>query len=813
MSLFALPNELIALILEAFYLPQTSKREFVKLRLVCRKFDDHASCIILRNSSYFELDIGRRRHWRPSIEWMLATKARNHTCGEGVFPFITDAAEYLVKRAPHLTLDTAIVAACRLMVAVNEPRWVVKYLIAKKPDDPLPQSLSCLENYIRKQQGVGRRGKAEEKDPEIFYGMLHLLVACGDKAAVESVMRRRANIDAVDSVACHPVFGDLMRAAIVLDQVAVIRTLLLHGLDPRTVKVAGKQIGTLVYAAEMNREATVRTILNVSSNIKISAQGRLGQTALGWAARRGWTDTVRLLLQSDDIDPNLGSRQLETPMAAAAKEDHADIVRLLLDRGAPEPFPLGGTIWCPWWVALQFNATRVVRLFLDRWGDTIDVNVPFKYGETALGLVASRGFTPLVRMLLDVPGIEPDIIHIVSFTPLARAVLGGHTEVVRLLLHHKVNASHRLNGALLSYIALQRKHTEIFQLLVERAVEIGPCDWHELFQLSQHRVFCVTLLRTFLNIPKFRREKRDDLGRVLWVMAKEGKASAVEELLHYQEVDPNLIIDGTTPLAVAASSDNSNRIIPLLLARQDLDINRADGGGAALMTAVKKSDLETVQALMGAPSLDVNLGGWVRRDHKMKLSLQRGYDYRGYHLSKKVAFKGYSRPGVFADIRTPLLFAAEEGREVTFRILYDHPRTDHYVADGFGRTCLWWAAYGKSVGIVRKILACTADVARIINIRDDEGWSPLHIVANFSNIQMARVLLAPRGIDVNAVTKQEWTPLHLAMVNCNLKLTKLLLDRPEIDTTLRIDDGRTAFDLHEGCECPISYEIAQHMLS
>lgn len=368
MSLLALPNELIAQILR--FTQIDTKREFVKLRLVCRtclataitlpsppppplmlrigQFDDHASRVIIENSSVRELDIGRKLHWRPSIEWMLATKVRIETCKQGVFAFVHDATEHLVDNMkgaiPQLALDTAVVAACCLIVAANGPSRVVKHLVTwKAGNHPLPRPLSSLENYTRGQK---------VQDPEVFFGMLHLLVACGDEVAVELIMKKRANIDAVDSVATHPVFGDLMGCAIVLDRVAVIRTLLLHGLDPRIVTVEGKRPGTLVYAAEMNREAAVRAIVGLSTSININARGRFSHTVLGWAARKGWTDIVRLLLQRGDIDSNLANHLFETPLAAAAKEDHEDIARLLLERVAIDPSQLGLSKDCPWWVAL-----------------------------------------------------------------------------------------------------------------------------------------------------------------------------------------------------------------------------------------------------------------------------------------------------------------------------------------------------------------------------------------------------------------------------------------------------------------------------
>ncbi|CAG9992909.1 unnamed protein product [Clonostachys byssicola] len=746
MSLLALPNELIAQILQ--HIQIDSKRKFVKLRFVCREFDDHVSRVTLQNSSLNELDIGPRLHYRTSIEWMLATKARiqHETCEQGIFAFVHDAAKHVVGRGliPEITLDAAVVAACRLIVAVNEASWVVEHLVTWKSGHPLPQSLSSLEVYTRGQK---------VQNPDTFYGMLHLLVACGDGVAVESVMKELANIKAVDSVATHPVFGDLMGCAIALDQVAVIRTFLQYGLDPRIVTVEGEKIGTLVYAAEMNREAAVRAILDLSTSININARGRSSDTAperssdttLGWAAREGWTDIVRSLLQRDDIDPNIANDLFETPLAAAAKEDHKDIACLLLDRVAIDPSQFGLHKNCPWRVALRSGATRIVRVFLDRFGDAIDINKVFDW-NTALGVVVSTGFTPLVRMLLDVPGIEADKSY--GWTPLEKAVQRENTEIVRLLLRFEVDLVCRIGDESLAHIALRHADPTIFQLLVEKALETDSNvwdQWKKLYYASEGQEWLeMRVLRSYYNIPKFRSGKRDALQQMLWISAKDGKDSAVEEILCYEEVDPNY----------------------------------------------RESDTRRVE---------------------MRHKLRRGYNYQNYQLSQQPAFRGYLCSGNFADTTTPLLVAAESGHERIFSMIYEHPRADHYVKNGLGRTCLWWAARNSSMEIVQKILACSTDGARIINVQDEEGWAPLHVAVNDTNEPITKLLLERPEIDVNVTTKQGWTALHMAMVSCSRNLANLLLDHPGIDTSLRIDDGRTAFDLHEGCECAISSDISQRI--
>ena len=74
-----------------------------------------------------------------------------------------------------------------------------------------------------------------------------------------------------------------------------------------------------------------------------------------------------------------------------------------------------------------------------------------------------------------------------------------------------------------------------------------------------------------------------------------------------------------------------------------------------------------------------------------------------------------------------------------------HRGADVNVRDEDGRTPLFSAVLGGSVGLVGLLLESGAQ----INARDKEGWTALHFAAQEHEPEIARLLVA-RGADVNA---------------------------------------------------------------
>ena len=79
------------------------------------------------------------------------------------------------------------------------------------------------------------------------------------------------------------------------------------------------------------------------------------------------------------------------------------------------------------------------------------------------------------------------------------------------------------------------------------------------------------------------------------------------------------------------------------------------------------------------------------------------------------------------------------------------------------------------------------------NAHDAEGWTALHIAARNGNVEIARLLLAQPGIDVNVKNKWKSTPLMLAAGVGHLEVVELLLGHADTKVDLQAAYyGRTA---------------------
>ncbi|AGT07524.1 ankyrin repeat domain-containing protein [Paracoccus aminophilus] len=79
--------------------------------------------------------------------------------------------------------------------------------------------------------------------------------------------------------------------------------------------------------------------------------------------------------------------------------------------------------------------------------------------------------------------------------------------------------------------------------------------------------------------------------------------------------------------------------------------------------------------------------------------------------------------------------------------------------DSGGDTHFATTVMAKKFDVVKAMLACGADV----NLKTDEGWTPLHTAAYWGPADMVRLLIA-NGADVNAVGDYDgWTPLLMAV--------------------------------------------------
>jgi len=191
----------------------------------------------------------------------------------------------------------------------------------------------------------------------------------------------------------------------------------------------------IAWAARRGHSGVVRVLLE-RSDVNPSKANKCGQTPLLWSARNGHEEVVRILLERNDVDPNTTDTQYgRTPLSWAAENGHARVVRMLLKRDDVDP-NIADTQYgrTPLSWAAENGYARVVRTLLKR--DDVDPNLAgTQHGRTPLSWAAGNGHTKVVRMLLKWDDVDPNLTGArYKRTPLSLAAENGHEEVVRMLL-------------------------------------------------------------------------------------------------------------------------------------------------------------------------------------------------------------------------------------------------------------------------------------------------------------------------------------------------------------------------------------------
>ncbi|KAK3173882.1 Ankyrin repeat and death domain-containing protein 1A, partial [Lecanicillium sp. MT-2017a] len=164
-------------------------------------------------------------------------------------------------------------------------------------------------------------------------------------------------------------------------------------------------------------EELVRRLLE-REDININAVDHRGRTALHWAALSGSTTTVEMLLDDDRIMTNLKDVDGYTPLHAAVLAHQGYVYNL---------------------VSHDRDFLGVIELLMD--DDDVDespLNMTNDWGMTVLHDAAARGHCCLVRRLLEVGSIDPNLREDgEDATPVLLAVAEGQTKTALLLLRSK----------------------------------------------------------------------------------------------------------------------------------------------------------------------------------------------------------------------------------------------------------------------------------------------------------------------------------------------------------------------------------------
>jgi len=213
----------------------------------------------------------------------------------------------------------------------------------------------------------------------------------------------------------------------------------------------------------------VQRLLKYDHSVQsINAQDKKRWTPLMFAARKGYEDSMKLLLESNAAI-NLLSELGNNALMLASRGGHENCVKYLIENSAIELNTInidGDTALI---MATSENHASCVKVLLKY--KSIDVNIRNKENKTALAISVQSEYEGCTQLLLDHPNILVNTrIQDEGRTPLIIASIFGCERSVRQLLQHKdilINKSCRDHCRTALEYANEAGNTRCAQLLIE----------------------------------------------------------------------------------------------------------------------------------------------------------------------------------------------------------------------------------------------------------------------------------------------------------------------------------------------------------
>ena len=212
----------------------------------------------------------------------------------------------------------------------------------------------------------------------------------------------------------------------------IVKVLVARGADPFFFKVSTGDT-PLIMAAAYGRTDTVMYLLGLREQ-KINTQNMAGFSALSFAASRGCTTIVGMLLD-DGAKIDIMNAHGSTPLSDACSAGRTETVNLLLARGANAFVSMkqGNTVLFAsidnGAVGPQETRLEIVKILVDHG---VNVNQKTNDGSTPLHVAAMNEDHPLVEYLLS-KGADTDAVDNNNMSPLDLTEEGNNSVIADIL--------------------------------------------------------------------------------------------------------------------------------------------------------------------------------------------------------------------------------------------------------------------------------------------------------------------------------------------------------------------------------------------
>lgn len=332
-------------------------------------------------------------------------------------------------------------------------------------------------------------------------------------------------------------------------------------------------------------------------------------------------EIAKLILEYEDLDLDKASDSGLTPLYAAAQEGYTELVKVLMDSGKVDPNKTFKH-HTPLLNALLNGRLETVKLLLE-YGN-VDPNIANDEGVTPLHVAAQEGYTEFVKLVLDSGKVDPNKVLISDGdTALHIAIDNNQSEVIHLLLNSKANLNilnKKSISPLMRAILYEKKDITKAILETKRAdVNLASAIdfWTPLHCAAYMKQ--TDIIAELLKLNADPNVKNSDGFTPLCLAYKNNDLNSVKELLKSDKIDPNLFGYEGSPALFNAARDGYLEIMKALLDKgANPNLARTWDGATPLYMAAQNGHLEAVKMLLEVkadPNVTLTMNGNVPKEY------------------------------------------------------------------------------------------------------------------------------------------------------------------------------------------------------
>ena len=317
------------------------------------------------------------------------------------------------------------------------------------------------------------------------------------------------------------------------------------------------------FATEDEVSEKVREFLEKGNDINVRDEN--GRTALHIAAKGGYLETFKALLNQEGIKVNAEDKKGYTPLHIACKKGNLLVVKELL--GLNQAANASDTCEASKRNTLRSFGTKDLRHTLRFTNQETPKRRSFKSNRN------------VQKMAEEVKSELENETKELRRTPLELAIEHGHFEIAEILLEQGADIHHTANDGMgCLHLACLKGDLKMVQKLLDMNIKI---------------------------------KGQDDLGKTeLHYACESGNVDVVDVLLQLPGIEVNKHDhDWQTPWHLVVSQDhpNASKILKRLLSYPGIEVNKqGPQEKSALHLAVETGNVDTVKVILAAPGININ---------------------------------------------------------------------------------------------------------------------------------------------------------------------------------------------------------------